>query len=920
LYGSTSGGGASADGTLFRADTNGTFTKLHDFSGVDGAEPRAALVVGPDGALYGSTWLGGTSEYGTLFRVETSGKFTKLHDFNSANGGYPETALVVGAGRALYGSSYNSGPGTLFRLETNGTFTELHTFNGTDGSDAYSALVVGPDGALYGSTYEGGNGSGGYTHGTLFRVETNGTFTELHTFNGTDGSGPSAALVVGPDGALYGSTYEGGTNGDGTLFRLETNGRFTKLYDFDYAAGGGPEAALVVGPDGALYGSSLSGGTNGPFPNYGYGTLFRLETNGSFTSLHSFNGTDGDQPMTALTVGPGGALYGSGNGPLFRVETDGTFTIVNGFNSTIGAGPKAALVVGPDGALYGSTATGGTGQSGGYGTLFRLETNGSFTEVHDFNGTNGATPLTALTVGPDGALYGSTYGGGTNYNGTLFRLETNGTFTKLYDFNRTTGAGLTNSLVVGADGGLYGPTPNGGANGVGTLFRLGTNGTVTRLHDFNRDDAYEPDAALVVGRGGALYGSTKYSGSLGPLVYGTLFRLETNGTFTKLHSFNLTNGAYPLAALVVGPDGALYGSTENGGTNGLLPYHGYGTLFRLDSNGAFTRLHDFNYTNDGAYPSVALAVGPDGALYGSTPNGGTNGKGTLFRLETNGTFTKLCDFNGTNGASPSAALVVGPDGAFYGSTQYGGASGNGTLFQVEPDGTFAKLYDFNETNGANPATALTVGPDGALYGSTPKGGPRRGGILFKIVLNRPPVALCHDVTVSAGPNCSADASVDNGSFDPDAGDTITVRQEPPGPYPLGATPVTLTVTDNHGASNSCTATVTVVDTTGPTISDVVVTPNVLWPPNGKMVGVTVNYAAADDCGGVTNVLVVSSNEAANGPAPDWVIEDEHHVQLRAERSGGGSGRVYRITVISTDNTGNLSTKSTVVTVPKSQGK
>jgi hypothetical protein len=114
--------------------------------------------------------------------------------------------------------------------------------------------------------------------------------------------------------------------------------------------------------------------------------------------------------------------------------------------------------------------------------------------------------------------------------------------------------------------------------------------------------------------------------------------------------------------------------------------------------------------------------------------------------------------------------------------------------------------------------------------------------------------------------------------------------------------------------------VTVVDTTAPTISDVSVSPNVLSPPNHKMVGVTVSYDATDDCGGVTNVLVVTSNEAANGPTADWVIEDEHHVQLRAERSGGGNGRVYRITVISTDNAGNSSTKSSVVTVAKSQGK
>ena len=490
------------------------------------------------------------------------------------------------------------------------------------------------------------------------------------------------------------------------------------------------------------------------------------------------------------------------------------------------------------------------------------------------------------------------------------------------------GSGPSAALVVGADGALYGSTEFGGTNGSGTLFRVETDGSFTKLHEFNGVDGWRPSAALVVGPDGMLYGSTLYGGTNGNISgRGTLFRLEPNGTFTKLHDFNDVDGANPSAALVVGPDGALYGSTpQGGGTNGNIP--GRGTLFRLETNGTFTKLHDFNFT-DGYELVAALVVGPDGALYGSTEYGGTNGTrlggyGTLFRLETNGGFTKLHDFNGVDGDEPLAALVVGSDGALYGSTYRGGTNVyyDGTLFRLETNSVFAKLYDFGGTIGENPSTALVLGPDGALYGSTPNGGSGHGGILFKLVLNHPPVARCHDVAVLAGANCEAEASVDNGSFDPDAGDTTTLRQEPPGPYPLGATPVTLTVTDNHGASNSCAATVTVIDTTPPTISDVAVTPNVLWPPNGKMVEVSVDYTATDDCSGVTNVLAVTSNEtsngAGNGTSPDWVIEDSHHVQLRAERSSAGTGRVYTITAISTDNAGNSSTRTVAVTVPKNQ--
>jgi uncharacterized repeat protein (TIGR03803 family) len=578
-----------------------------------------------------------------------------------------------------------------------------------------------------------------------------------------------------------------------------------------------------------------------------------------------------------------------------------------------GRAPVAPLVVGPDGALYGSTQYAGTN---GAGTLFRLETDGSFSVRHAFNGGDGGSPVSALVVGADGAMYGSTEQGGASGKGTLFRLETNGTFTKLHDFNGSDGAYPEAALVVGPDAGLYGSTYRGGGSDKGTLFRMGTNGTFTKLHDFNGADGWTLFEALVVGPDGALYGSTDVGGAGNN---GTLFRLQTNGSFTKLHDFTLVDGVEPEAPLVVGPDGAFYGSTLTGGlgTNG--------TLFRVDTNGLFTKLHDFSVT-DGTYPRSALVMGPDAALYGAAPFGdvgGTSGNGTLFRLQTDGTFTKLHAFNGPDGANPSGPLTVGPDGALYGSSMHGGTGGMGTLFLLQTNGLFTKLYDFFGPNGAEPSLAMVVGPDGAMYAPVSEGDGDAGadGILFKLVLNRPPVARCHDVTVSAGANCAADASVDNGSFDPDAGDTITLHQEPPAPYPLGITPVTLTVTDNHGVSASCTATVTVMDTTPPTIGgNVAATPSVLWPPNGKMVEVTVEYAATDDCGAVTNALNVTSNEAPSGSALDWLIEDSHHVQLRAERSSGGTGRVYVITVISTDNAGNSATRTVTVTVPENQGK
>jgi uncharacterized repeat protein (TIGR03803 family) len=214
----------------------------------------------------------------------------------------------------------------------------------------------------------------------------------------------------------------------------------------------------------------------------------------------------------------------------------------------------------------------------------------SFGSVQDTNGfpLDGANPAAALVQGSDGYFYGTTYGGGTNGNGTVFQIGTNGTLITLCSFTVIDGAGPS-GLVQGSDGNFYGTTVDAGPDGGGTVFKISSSGALTTLYSFTGgNDGANPQAGLVQGSDGYFYGTTEYNSYQGgfpggPSGAGTVFKISTNGALTTLYAFGtVTNadgdpldGANPHAGLVQGSDGSFYGTTLQGGTNGV------GTVFRL---------------------------------------------------------------------------------------------------------------------------------------------------------------------------------------------------------------------------------------------------------------------------------------------------------------------------------------------------
>jgi uncharacterized repeat protein (TIGR03803 family) len=361
--------------------------------------------------------------------------------------------------------------GSFFKMTTNGVLSTVYTFIGShDGEDPYSALAQGRDGNLYGTTYSGGaSGSG-----IVFRISASGVMTNLYSFTGgNDGFSPQAGLVQGSDGNLYGTTLGGGVSAFGTVFKITTNGALSTLYSLVIGLdGNGPEATLVQGKDGDFYGTASNGGTNG------VGTVFRITTNGVFTSFYSFTGgDDGANPYGPVMQGSDGAFYGTtgyggtnNHGTVFRVTTN-TFTSLYSFTGgNDGANPYAGLAQASNGVLYGATLNGG---ANGVGTIFKITTNGVFSSIYSFaGGDDGGYPYGTLVLAKNGAFYGTT-SYGTNSAGSVFKITTNGVVTALYSFTGgNDGASPQAGLVQGADGSFYGTTFGGGAGNAGTVFRI----------------------------------------------------------------------------------------------------------------------------------------------------------------------------------------------------------------------------------------------------------------------------------------------------------------------------------------------------------------------------------------------------------------------------------------------------------------
>jgi uncharacterized protein (TIGR03437 family) len=680
-------------------------TTLASFQGappnLDGIDPLG-VVVGSGGVLYGVTQSGGSTNNGTVFSLtppnSAGGSWieARLYDFTGGSDGGSPTNVAVGNGGILYGtaSGGSSGLGVVFSLTP-------------------------PAAGLFGPT--------GWTEKVLY------TFV-----GGSGGTSYPANLAIGAGGALYG-TSAGGTASSGAVFSLtppaSATGAWTEavLYSFPapstYGAGDVGPSALAIGSGGVLYGATKYGGTAGTaalcsFPPGGCGTVFSLtppaSPGGVWTAatLYSFTGgNDGAYPA-GVQVGSGGALYG--------VASNG----------------------GSSGVVFALTPQSGSG--------------GAWTESVLYAGGSTAD----LAIGAGGLLYAVIESSPVSESFTVVSLAppsmSGGAWAAntLYTFT----ASAASSLAIGPGGVLFGATFNSGGAGAGTVYSVtpsdgaGGKWTGTTIYTFTGGPAPNDIlSGLTIDSSGVLYGVTS-GGGTGSCSggCGTIFSLTPPATgedWTErvLYMFSGgSDGAYPMASLMVGAGGVLYGTTEGGSAGG--------TVFSLtppaSSDGAWTEsvLHSFPGPNtciqfpcpggsDGTAPTTSLVIGSGGVLYGTTQYGGTGscnqGCGTAFQLtppaSPGGQWTELV-YSFPNGNDSDAlalapsSLAIGSGGVLYGTTQY---TGNylgftfppcGSVFSLIPPAspgstwTETVLHNFSGSDGCYPVGNVVVGNDGVLYG------------------------------------------------------------------------------------------------------------------------------------------------------------------------------------------------------------
>ena len=600
VWGTTTQGGANFNGTIFKVNTaTGALTTVAIFDGTNGSGPEGELALDGSGYLWGTTHYG-AGDAGVVFKVQmATGVLTKVVGFTGSAGAFvgsePVSGLVLDDAGYFWGTTAaggNANAGTVFKVHAQtGTFISIlqcpDTYPAAIGNTPDATLTKDAEGRLWGTTRFGGGPSDG---GTVFKIlPASDQVATARQFTGApDGEGPAgAAAGVSEDsiGNLWGTTYRGGFLGYGAIYKINpATGVMSTVCSFGGASGpfrgAYPECTLRSDGAGSFWGTTNGGGAGG------YGTIFKVNMQtGAFTSVAEFAGpaaplgaANGSYPRCELTSDGFGFFWGTtqsggdaGKGTIFKVNAQtGNLVTVFSFTgqsgSILGAQPTAGLYADGAGYLWGTTLFGGSSDDTGGGTVFKVHIGtGAFTNVANFVGPPGSPIGRAPVAGlvPDGAgfLWGTTSGGGPNYEGTVFKVNiATGSLTTVLSFTYPIGAAPGSEpyagLVSDGAGSFWGTTVNGGPVSCGTIFKISTSGAFTNAFAFTRSGGPVPGCYPVPGyllrhSDGNLYGVTG-SGGIKPdgsaAGGGQIFRIRLTGALPPIQGWKLAELGHPFAS------------------------------------------------------------------------------------------------------------------------------------------------------------------------------------------------------------------------------------------------------------------------------------------------------------------------------------------------------------------------------------
>jgi len=576
IYGVAGQGGAHDVGAIYKVNPDGSgFSVMHSFNDDDGTGiyPDGGLVlvtVNNTSYLYGLAQYGGSNERGVIYRIKTDGtSYSRQYNFSSNSGQFPSGSLIK-IGNILYGatsSGGNNNGGVLFAYDADAdSYQKLRQFTYDPSNSSAENYPSGPllniNGVLYGTTHDGGYAGSG----VLYKINPDGAgYQVIHEFDEANQDGN----LLYANNQIYGLTGGSVLNHllytHGTIYKLNTDGTsFQTIHSFHDHNGYGPEGSLIRGQDGKLYGLCRYGGGE-----YSTGLAFRIDASGNNYTPFALLGNTQTYLSSpgSLIQATNGEFYGVKDyfhdGAIYRISAGALYSYIQYYSPFCSTGctshPIAKLLQASDGYLYGMTPQSLYTD----GAIYKIGTDGTnYSILKQFNTSSEYNPQGALIQGTDGYLYGMTENGGPSDYGAIFKIRTNGTgYQTIFQFGTYTsayyGSHPKGSLIMASDGKLYGMTSSGGTFGGGTLFGINTDGTgITRLIDFNSVNGWAPVQSVIEYTStGYLFGMTEQGGTSN---FGVVFKIKKDGTgYQTLLNFDETNGKYPRGDLLIVPITAI---------------------------------------------------------------------------------------------------------------------------------------------------------------------------------------------------------------------------------------------------------------------------------------------------------------------------------------------------------------------------